>query len=58
LFDFLSGQRSRAPGALQAAGLEWAYRMALEPKRLGWRYATTNVTAALAMARSARGGVN
>lgn len=51
LFDFLSGARSRAPKTLQAMGLEWAYRLALEPKRLGWRYATTNVTAAIAMAR-------
>jgi len=56
LFDFLSGMRSRAPQALQAAGLEWAYRMALEPKRLGWRYATTNVTAAMAMARGSQRG--
>ena len=56
LFDFLSGLRSRAPQALQAAGLEWAYRMALEPKRLGWRYATTNVTAAMAMARGFQRG--
>lgn len=55
LFDFLSGQRSRAPGVIQKAGLEWAYRMALEPKRLGWRYATTNVAAALAMARNSHG---
>jgi len=54
LFDFLSGLRSRAPQALQAAGLEWAYRMALEPRRLGWRYATTNVTAAMAMARDSQ----
>lgn len=55
LFDFLSGLRSRAPAAIQKAGLEWAYRMALEPRRLGWRYATTNVTAALAMARDSHG---
>lgn len=55
LFDFLSGQRSRAPKAIQVAGLEWAYRMALEPKRLGWRYATTNVTATIAMARDSHG---
>lgn len=55
LFDFLSGLRTRAPGVMQKAGLEWAYRMALEPKRLGWRYATTNVTAALAMARDSHG---
>lgn len=51
LFDFLSGVRTRAPKAVQAVGMEWAYRMALEPQRLGWRYATTNVTAAMAMAR-------
>jgi exopolysaccharide biosynthesis WecB/TagA/CpsF family protein len=55
LFDFLSGLRSRAPVAMQKVGLEWAYRMALEPKRLGWRYATTNVAAALAMARDSHG---
>lgn len=55
LFDFLSGTRTRAPAAMQKVGLEWAYRMALEPKRLGWRYATTNVTAALAMARNSHG---
>jgi exopolysaccharide biosynthesis WecB/TagA/CpsF family protein len=54
LFDFLSGMRSRAPKAVQAVGMEWAYRMALEPQRLGWRYATTNVTAAMAMARDSR----
>jgi exopolysaccharide biosynthesis WecB/TagA/CpsF family protein len=54
LFDFLSGMRSRAPKAVQAMGMEWAYRMALEPQRLGWRYATTNVTAAVAMARDSR----
>lgn len=54
LFDFLSGMRSRAPKAVQAVGMEWAYRMALEPQRLGWRYATTNVTAAVEMARNSR----
>lgn len=51
LFDFLSGARPRAPEAMQAMGLEWAWRAALEPRRLGWRYATTNVNALLAMAR-------
>jgi len=33
-------------------GMEWAWRAALEPRRLGWRYATTNVQAILAMTRS------
>jgi exopolysaccharide biosynthesis WecB/TagA/CpsF family protein len=42
LFDFLSGDRSRAPRWMQAAGLEWAYRAMLEPRRLGKRYLVTN----------------
>jgi exopolysaccharide biosynthesis WecB/TagA/CpsF family protein len=42
LFDFLSGQSSRAPQWMQSAGLEWAYRAWLEPRRLGWRYLVTN----------------
>lgn len=42
LFDFLSGTRSRAPRWMQVAGLEWLYRLALEPRRLFWRYALTN----------------
>jgi exopolysaccharide biosynthesis WecB/TagA/CpsF family protein len=46
LFDFVSGRHSRAPGWMQAIGLEWAYRMALEPRRLAYRYLTTNPHAA------------
>jgi N-acetylglucosaminyldiphosphoundecaprenol N-acetyl-beta-D-mannosaminyltransferase len=46
LFDFLSGERSRAPSWMQAAGLEWLYRMLLEPRRLFVRYAVTNPHAA------------
>lgn len=42
LFDFLAGNNSRAPQWMQDAGLEWVYRLALEPKRLFWRYALTN----------------
>jgi N-acetylglucosaminyldiphosphoundecaprenol N-acetyl-beta-D-mannosaminyltransferase len=42
LFDFLSGRNRRAPHWMQAVGLEWAYRVSLEPKRLGTRYAMTN----------------
>jgi N-acetylglucosaminyldiphosphoundecaprenol N-acetyl-beta-D-mannosaminyltransferase len=42
LFNFLSGSRSRAPQLLQSIGLEWAYRIWLEPRRLFWRYLTTN----------------
>ncbi len=42
LFNFLSGSRVRAPKWMQVAGLEWAWRIWLEPRRLFWRYFTTN----------------
>jgi len=42
LFDFLSGKNARAPGWMQRAGLEWAYRIYLEPRRLAGRYLVTN----------------
>jgi len=42
LFDFLSGRKSRAPQWMQSAGLEWLYRVALEPRRLLGRYLATN----------------
>jgi exopolysaccharide biosynthesis WecB/TagA/CpsF family protein len=42
LFDFLSGKNTRAPGWMQATGLEWLYRMMLEPRRLLGRYLRTN----------------
>ncbi|MBV9971050.1 MAG: WecB/TagA/CpsF family glycosyltransferase, partial [Xanthobacteraceae bacterium] len=42
LFDFLSGKNRRAPEWMQAAGLEWAYRIYLEPRRLLGRYVRTN----------------
>lgn len=45
LFDFLSGRNSRAPQWMQAAGLEWAYRTMLEPRRLLGRYLRTNAIA-------------
>ncbi|NEU94458.1 WecB/TagA/CpsF family glycosyltransferase [Bradyrhizobium uaiense] len=42
LFNFLSGSRPRAPRWMQVVGLEWAWRLWLEPRRLFWRYLTTN----------------
>src|SRR6201996_3554428 len=42
LFNFLSGSRARAPKWMQAVGMEWAWRIWLEPRRLFWRYFTTN----------------
>ncbi|MEM7755919.1 MAG: WecB/TagA/CpsF family glycosyltransferase, partial [Planctomycetota bacterium] len=36
--DFLSGQQDRAPAWISRIGLEWAYRLLKEPKRLFRRY--------------------
>jgi N-acetylglucosaminyldiphosphoundecaprenol N-acetyl-beta-D-mannosaminyltransferase len=41
-FDFHAGLVRQAPPRLQAAGLEWAYRLAREPCRLWRRYAHSN----------------
>jgi N-acetylglucosaminyldiphosphoundecaprenol N-acetyl-beta-D-mannosaminyltransferase len=41
-YNFITGAHKRAPRWMQAAGLEWLFRLALEPKRLFWRYAVTN----------------
>lgn len=38
LFDFLSGSVIRAPKIVQAAGLEWLFRLLQEPRRLFRRY--------------------
>jgi exopolysaccharide biosynthesis WecB/TagA/CpsF family protein len=46
LFDFVSGVKKRAPQWMQDAGLEWAFRLGLEPRRLLKRYLTTNPIAA------------
>lgn len=51
LFDFLSGKNSRAPNWMQRAGLEWIYRIWLEPRRLAMRYITTNPQAIGALIR-------
>lgn len=41
-FDFNAGLTPQAPDWMQAAGLEWAYRLAHEPRRLWRRYARYN----------------
>ncbi len=56
LFDFLSGKNSRAPDWMQAAGLEWAYRVYLEPKRLVGRYVRTNPHALFLLLTKTRPG--
>ena len=42
-FDILSGQTKRAPSWMQRSGLEWLYRVLQEPRRLFWRYFSTNI---------------
>lgn len=37
-FDFHAGVKSQAPAWLQKAGLEWLYRLVVEPRRLWRRY--------------------
>lgn len=41
-FDFHSGRVRQAPKLLQRAGLEWAFRLVMEPRRLFRRYALHN----------------
>ncbi len=36
--DFLTGQRTRAPRAVRGLALEWAWRLAAEPRRMAHRY--------------------
>lgn len=43
LFDYYSGRIPRAPLMLRKMGLEWAWRLALEPRRLARRYLLGNV---------------
>lgn len=37
--DFVAGHQKRAPRVMQTTGLEWAWRLAQNPRRLGLRYA-------------------
>ena len=41
-FAFHAGEVRQSPPALQKLGLEWAYRLAMEPRRLFRRYFTYN----------------
>jgi exopolysaccharide biosynthesis WecB/TagA/CpsF family protein len=42
VLDFVSGEKPRAPRLFQSVGMEWAFRLMLEPKRLFKRYWKTN----------------
>ncbi|TFD66681.1 WecB/TagA/CpsF family glycosyltransferase [Cryobacterium gelidum] len=42
LFDWVSGDNKRAPAWMIAAGLEWLWRLIIEPRRLASRYLLGN----------------
>lgn len=54
LFDHLAEKTRRAPLWMQRVGLEWFWRMLMEPRRLFWRYLTTNPRALYAILRHSR----
>ena len=49
-FDLLSGTVPQAPDWIQERGLEWAYRLWREPRRLWRRYVFNNPAFALLVA--------
>jgi N-acetylglucosaminyldiphosphoundecaprenol N-acetyl-beta-D-mannosaminyltransferase len=49
-FDFHAGRVRQAPRWMQRSGLEWLFRMACEPRRLGMRYLKNNPLFALKIA--------
>lgn len=42
-FDYIAGTRKEAPKFIQGSGLEWFYRLLLEPRRLIGRYSAGNL---------------
>jgi N-acetylglucosaminyldiphosphoundecaprenol N-acetyl-beta-D-mannosaminyltransferase len=50
--DILAGHVRRAPGVWQRSGLEWLYRVLQEPRRMWWRYLSTNLLYAGILARA------
>jgi N-acetylglucosaminyldiphosphoundecaprenol N-acetyl-beta-D-mannosaminyltransferase len=51
-FDVLAGYVHRASPSIQAAGLEWLFRVYQEPRRMWWRYARTNTIFAAMVLRA------
>ena len=50
-FDYHAGKLARAPMWVQRAGLEWAFRLVQEPRRLWRRYLLTNTRFLYELAR-------
>jgi exopolysaccharide biosynthesis WecB/TagA/CpsF family protein len=57
-FDFHAGTVAQAPAMLQRVGLEWAYRLVREPRRLWRRYALYNPLYIGMIAAQATGAVD
>jgi len=53
-FDFLAGTKAQAPVWMQRSGLEWAFRLATEPRRLTRRYLWGNPRFVIAALRHRR----
>jgi len=53
-FDLLAGEKRRAPGLVQRIGLEWMWRLAQEPLRLGRRYLVEDPAVLVLYARALR----
>nr|WP_281361011.1 WecB/TagA/CpsF family glycosyltransferase [Schumannella luteola] len=51
LFDWLAGSHRRAPAWMIRAGLEWLWRLLIEPRRLARRYVLGNPAFVLRLAR-------
>jgi N-acetylglucosaminyldiphosphoundecaprenol N-acetyl-beta-D-mannosaminyltransferase len=49
-FDVMADLVKRAPVWMQRIGMEWFFRVMQEPRRMFWRYATTNATCLWAFA--------
>ncbi len=52
LYDWVSGRNRRAPAWMYRNGLEWLYRLAIEPRRLFARYVLGNPRFCLGLTRA------
>ena len=52
LYDWVSGRKRRAPAWLHRIGLEWLWRLLIEPRRLFARYVVGNPRFCLGLARA------
>ncbi len=51
-FDYHAGELRKPPAVMQRVGLEWLWRLGLEPKRLFRRYAITNTQYLVELAKA------